>query len=200
VIPLHLTVIKVGGSLFDWPELPVRLAAFLDSRHDQRIALVAGGGAAADVVRRLDRVHALGDETAHRLALHALDLTAHVLAGLLPNSRPVGRIEELPSVWEDRIRPILVPRLILDQIDGCGYDPLPATWKLTSDSIAARIAVHLRAEYLVLLKSASLPRCANREEAVRLGWVDPTFPQLSQTLPCVEYLNLRDSSARLEAL
>ena len=50
------------------------------------MVLIAGGGPAADVVRVLDRIHGLGDETAHRLALHAMDLTAIILAELLPGT------------------------------------------------------------------------------------------------------------------
>ncbi len=65
-----LTVIKVGGSLFDWPDLPSRLMEFLGGREavdrHERIVLIAGGGAAADMVRGLDNMHRLGDETAHR--------------------------------------------------------------------------------------------------------------------------------------
>ena len=48
-----LTVIKVGGSLFDWPELPRRLTELIDARQaadrDERLVLIAGGGAAADL-------------------------------------------------------------------------------------------------------------------------------------------------------
>ena len=87
-----LTVIKVGGSLFDWPELPRRMTDFLDARkavdRDERMVLIAGGGPAADVVRALDRIHGLGDQTAHRLALHAMDLTAIILAAALARHRP----------------------------------------------------------------------------------------------------------------
>ncbi len=94
-----LAVIKVGGSLLDWPELPGRLTAFLDGRRTskpaERSALIAGGGPAADLIRTLDRIHGLGDQTAHLLALHALDLTAILLAAILPGSSAVDRIEAL---------------------------------------------------------------------------------------------------------
>ena len=82
-----LTVIKVGGSLFDWPELPRRLTEMIDAHQaahrEEHLVLIAGGGPAADVVRALDRVHDLGDRRAHRLALHVMDLTAIILAELL---------------------------------------------------------------------------------------------------------------------
>ena len=69
-------VIKVGGSLFDWPGLPAALTRYLDARRSEaRLAVIAGGGPAADIVRNLDRVHGLGEELSHQLALHALQLT-----------------------------------------------------------------------------------------------------------------------------
>ena len=72
---LGLVVIKVGGSLFDWPDLPHRLAAFLDQSRGQepcfreQAVLIAGGGPFADVIRTMDQVHDPGDEkrTAWRL-------------------------------------------------------------------------------------------------------------------------------------
>ena len=67
------------------------MTEFLDGRkavdRDERIVLIAGGGPAADMVRGLDRIHGLGDETAHRLALHAMDLTAIVLAAACTRHR-----------------------------------------------------------------------------------------------------------------
>jgi len=201
-----LAVIKVGGSLLDWPELPGRLAEFLNGRRAsmpaERTILIAGGGPAADLIRGLDRIHGLGDQTAHLLALHALDLTAILLASLLPGSSPVDRIEALSTAWDAGVVPILVPRPILSAIDrsGSGFDPLPASWDVTSDTIAARVAVYLEAECLILLKSASLPVGTSRAAAAQLGLVDPILPVVARALPRVAYLNLREPAAELEDL
>jgi 5-(aminomethyl)-3-furanmethanol phosphate kinase len=201
-----LAVIKVGGSLLDWTELPRRLTEFLDSRRAstpaERTILIAGGGPAADLIRGLDRTHGLGDQTAHLLALHALDLTAILLAAILPGSFPVDRIEALSMAWDAGVVPILVPRPILSTIDraGSGLDPLPASWDVTSDTIAARIAVYLEAECLILLKSASLPVGTSRDDAARLGLVDPLLPVVSRALPRVAYLNLRGPAAEPDDL
>jgi aspartokinase-like uncharacterized kinase len=190
-----LAVVKVGGSLFDWSELPDCLAAYLAARHarnaGEHLVLIAGGGPAADWIRSLDQLHSLGDVAAHRLALHALDLTAKVLAGLLPGSLLVDRLEMLDTACDRRAIMIASPRQMLAEIERAGAGPLPATWDVTSDAIAARIAVHLEARTLVLLKSARLPEGANREDAARLGLVDPMLPSVARLIPQVEYVNLR---------
>jgi 5-(aminomethyl)-3-furanmethanol phosphate kinase len=69
---------------------------------------------------------------------------------------------------------------------------LPENWDVTSDTIAARVAVHVAADRLTLLKSASLPPGTTRLEAARLGLVDPLLPIVAQPLKQVEYLNLRE--------
>ena len=44
-------LIKVGGSLLDWPAFPASLRAYLTGRPDRRPLLIVGGGGAADLVR-----------------------------------------------------------------------------------------------------------------------------------------------------
>jgi aspartokinase-like uncharacterized kinase len=189
------TVVKVGGSLLGWPELPGRLLAWLETRRandsEEAIVLIAGGGAAADWIRSLDQVHGLGEEAAHRLAVHALDLTAVVLARLLPGSIVVNRIEMLAAARESGTTPILAPRTVLNEIERPGTDPIPASWDVTSDTIAARIAEHLGARSLVLMKSASAPAGATREGAIGLGLVDPMLPRAARSIARVEVVNLR---------
>lgn len=199
-----LTVIKVGGSLLDWRELPERITAFLDEiRAGQpilRTVLIPGGGLAADSIRLLDRIHGLGAETAHRLALHSLDLTAEILAALLPWAITIQRPEVIYSVGNAGLVPILAPRRFLDEIDRLSDDRLAASWDVTSDTIAARIAVSLKADRLILLKSTDAPPGIGRAEAARIGLVDRVFPEAARELARVAFLNLRNREGRLHEL
>lgn len=204
--PFDLAVIKVGGSLFDWPELPRRLVAFLDNQCGQeaclrgRAALVAGGGAFADLIRTMDQTHTLGDQKAHHLAIKSLDLTAEVLAVLLPGSAVVHRQEDLRACRKLGQVPILAPGHLLEEVDDHDTDPLPASWNVTSDSIAARIAVLLGARRLILLKSVGLCSDIDRGEAARLGLVDAIFPRIARALEVVELVCLRDDEPVTRAL
>jgi aspartokinase-like uncharacterized kinase len=200
-----ISVVKVGGSLFEWPELPARLTRFLGARTaetgQERTVLIAGGGPAADLVRLFDRVHGLGDERAHRLALDALNLTAKLLANVLNEEYVVvDSLTAVPAIWRDGCVPVLAPCRFMTEIDRKGPDPLPESWDVTSDAISARVAAHLRADCLVLIKSAPLPPGASRRDAAALGLVDPIFPIVAQTLSRVEYVNLRDKSLQLRTL
>jgi 5-(aminomethyl)-3-furanmethanol phosphate kinase len=196
----NLTVIKVGGSLFDWPELPRRLTEMINARkaadREERLVLIAGGGPAAELIRTLDRVHGLGDKTAHRLALHAMDLTAVILAELLPGSVLVNSLDTLRAVCSAGPILVLASRLIIDEIERSGLDGLSASWDVTSDTIAAWMALHLGANRLILLKSAPLPLGTTRVEAARLGLVDPMLPIVAGPVLQVEYLNLREQACQ----
>ena len=187
-------VIKVGGSLFDWPELRSSLAKLLEEQRAARrhLVLLAGGGQAADFVRTLDRTFALGDVPAHHLALRSLDLTAHLLAALLPGLVVVEELAALDGAWNQGRTPVLAPRRFLEEKDLASPDPLPPSWDVTSDAIAARVAVHLSAVELVLLKSTPLPRGTDRRAAACLGLVDRFFPVVARNLGSVVYLDLRD--------
>src|SRR4051794_35212844 len=123
-----LTVLKVGGSLLDWPELPRRLQSFVEDQDKLggRIALVVGGGAAADFIRDMDRIHRLGDDAAHRLAIRSLDLSAQLLQALFPGSRIVVDPEDLRSAGDRSEVPILSPRRFLERLDDPHADRLPA--------------------------------------------------------------------------
>lgn len=188
-------VVKVGGSLLDWPEFPARLSAYVHQRANDRLVLVVGGGRSADVIRQLDEIHSLGEAPSHALALHSLDLTARILAVLVPGLEVVAHPQDLGPVWNAGRTPILTPRLMLDDDDRAGLDPLPHSWTVTTDAIAARLAVLLNASELVLLKSAPLPPDADRAEAARLGLVDPAFLDAARTLERVLYLNHRDTKS-----
>jgi 5-(aminomethyl)-3-furanmethanol phosphate kinase len=188
-----IIVIKVGGSLLDWPELPDRLSSYLEGRRGDRLVLIVGGGRFADVLRDLDACHKLGEIRSHALALRVLDLTAHLVAELLPGSEVVEDLNQLPDAWTRGRLPILAPRLFLDQ-DDRSSNPLPHAWSTTTDAIAARLAVRLGAQELALLKSTPLPSGIRQREAARLGLVDEEFPRVAKGVPIVTFINFRDYS------
>jgi aspartokinase-like uncharacterized kinase len=162
-------VVKVGGSLFDLPDLGPRLRGWLATRAASDVLLVPGGGAAADVVRDLDRCHALGEEKAHWLALRALTLTAHFLAELLPGASVLADPRETAGL-------AILDAHAFARADEGRPGCLPHSWDVTSDSVAARAAVVAGAGRLILLKSVTLPDGADWTEAARRGIVDPAFP------------------------
>ncbi len=109
----RVVVIKVGGSLLGWEGLASRLAGFLSGRAAERVLLIVGGGPAADWARDLDRLHGLGEERSHHLAIRAMDLSAHALAAFGDAAglafTMIGRIEDLDAAWMSGRLPILAP-------------------------------------------------------------------------------------------
>jgi hypothetical protein len=181
-------VVKVGGSLFDHTRLGPGLVAYLDSLAPAEVVLVPGGGDVVEAVRKLDRIHGLGEEVSHGLAVWALGVTAEFLWHTVASEPRVTVLDCYQFAKEDEAQP----------------GKLPHSWDVTSDSIAARAAVVYEAERLVLLKSLDVPPGTPWEEAAARGWVDPHFPQVAAELACpVEVINFRrvlDSLTHAELL
>jgi aspartokinase-like uncharacterized kinase len=159
--------------LFDLPNLSAGLRRFLAGIGTPEIMIVPGGGAAADAIRALDRVHQLGEEASHWLALRAVSLNAWFLHDLL--GEPAEVASELAAVracWRRGVRPIL-DGLEFARTCDCEQRLLPHSWDATSDSLAAVAARLLGAKELVLLKSRAAP--GSLEEASRAGLVDRHF-------------------------
>lgn len=183
-------VVKVGGSLFDWPELGPRLRQWLAAQPTRAIVLVPGGGPTADVIRQLDERHRLGEERSHWLALRAMALNARFLLELLPNGVVVEHLKDCAANWRENAFPILdAHAFCLD--DGGQPGCLPACWAVTSDSVAARAAVVAGARRLVLLKSADLPARTSWKRAQDLGFVDVHFGKAMGDQLDVQVVNLR---------
>jgi aspartokinase-like uncharacterized kinase len=183
---LSRTTFGRGPSGRAQPEPPVTPASL--PRH--RPLLVVGGGPAADLVREWDRIHHLGDDLAHRLAISAMSSTALLAASLVDRARLVSRTDELPAVWERGELPVSLVEPLLTELEAHSRDRLPDSWDVTSDSIAAWLAIQLQADELVLLKSVDLPP-AGLEAAAREGLVDSYFPRLAGRLPRVTWIDLR---------
>jgi len=138
-------VLKVGGSLCRSPRGARGLMDALESMAAGRtLVVVPGGGRFADEVRRADRRFDLGASHSHWMAILAMDQSAYLLSHLARRAVLVRRPGEIRS---GRLN-ILAPSAWLLHVD-----PLPHSWAVTSDSIAAWVARALGVRQLVLLKS-----------------------------------------------
>lgn len=141
-------VIKVGGALLEHVQYLDRvLAAIGNVARDKRVVVIPGGGAFADAVRDVDARVGLGDDAAHWMAILGMDQYAHLLASRLTHGAVVSLKEEIDASFETGRLPVLAPSRWL-----ISTDPLPHTWDVTSDSIAAWVAGQLRASQLILVK------------------------------------------------
>jgi len=140
-------VLKIGGSLSRGDSLGAVCQEIgrLGARH--RLLVVPGGGDFADAVRVYYRRYRLQETTAHEMALLAMDQYGLLLGDLVPNGDVVRDILLARRTTTNGRVPILLPAALLIQAD-----PLPHSWQVTSDSIAAWIAGLVGASQLVLLK------------------------------------------------
>jgi 5-(aminomethyl)-3-furanmethanol phosphate kinase len=144
----QLLVIKVGGGLLEHVEHLGRvLTAIAAVERHQRVVIVPGGGPFADAVRDADGRLGLGDDAAHWMAILGMDQYAHLLASRLNGAVVASTREEIDSGLRQRQIPVLAPSRWLSSVD-----PLPHTWDVTSDSIAAWVAGELGASRLLLVK------------------------------------------------
>ena len=188
-----IVVVKVGGSLFDWPALPQRLQEWLRDRPAGIHVLVAGGGALCDVIRQADARFNLGQERAHWLCIDALAISARLLTHMLqgvPLIDSLSAASGLRNRHSTRVTVVFDPQpflvsLEVDQLDR----PLPHHWDVTSDSIAAHLAERLGA-FLVLLKSSDAP-ATSVEAASSAGFVDAYFPHAARNVSQIGWVNLR---------
>jgi aspartokinase-like uncharacterized kinase len=152
--PVVHTIVKVGGGLLGKAgalELVIEaLTAFAPRR---RLAIVPGGGPFADAVRQMFRRIKIGDDAAHWMAVLGMDQYAHALAARMPNAVLVDAPEAIVAAVNAGRLPIVAPYRWLR-----GADPLPHSWDVTSDSIAAWIAGALGARRIVLIKPADRER------------------------------------------
>jgi probable H4MPT-linked C1 transfer pathway protein len=142
------TVVKLGGGVLAHSDhFAAVLAALATAARDHRLLVVPGGGPFADAVRDADRRLRLADEAAHWMAVLAMDQCAHLIASRLAGGMLVNCADEIASALAAGRVPVLAPYRWLREAD-----PLPHSWDVTSDSIAAWVAGALGATRLVLIK------------------------------------------------
>lgn len=183
--------LKIGGSLAhlrqseEYLALPDLCQEIGRLGADYPLLVVPGGGEFADQVRLAYRRFHLGETAAHHMALLAMDQYGYLLGELIPNSVLVTELLEASRFAEAGRIPILLPAELLRQAD-----PLPHSWEVTSDTIAAWVAHKSGSSRLVLLKDVDglyswwesskdagslIVSCTAADLEPHLGGVDESF-------------------------
>ena len=161
------TVVKIGGGLLEHGGcLDGVLSVIGDLARDRPLLIVPGGGPFADAVRAQDSRLDLSDEAAHWMAVLAMDQYAHLIASRLPGATLVWDEAAIASAVRSGRIPVLAPSSWLRRAD-----PLPHSWNVTSDSIAAWVARAVGARDLLLIKPP---------HATGADLVDPYFARTSE--------------------
>jgi aspartokinase-like uncharacterized kinase len=175
-----LTVVKLGGGLGrgagdDALRALCTTLGELGERHP--LLVVPGGAWFADAVRDADGRFGLRATTSHHMAVLGMEQFGWLLSELIPGAERCP--EARPAAGRTTV--LLPAALPLDE--------LPASWHVTSDSIAAWVAGRIGADRLVLVKEVDglfagwpprgepLPRLTVAQlAALRPGGVDAYLP------------------------
>lgn len=178
-----MQVIKLGGSLAE----SGRLVACLDKIADlaATAVIVPGGGAFAEQVRLSQRRFQFNDRTAHVMAILAMQQMAWLLAGLKPTWPLLTTTALLQTSLQTGQTVIWIPDWM--ELDAAG---IPASWDVTSDSLAVWLTQVLSAPQLLLLKSAAIDPAWTWPMLAGQGIVDGAFVGFAQTCPArIQVLN-----------
>jgi aspartokinase-like uncharacterized kinase len=142
------TVVKIGGGLLAHEgSLDTVLTVLADVARDEPVLIIPGGGPFADAVRDQAARLTLTDDAAHWMAVLGMDQYAHLIVSRMAEAVLVTDATEMSAALAARRIPVLAPYAWLRRAD-----PLPHSWEVTSDSIAAWIARAIAASRLVLVK------------------------------------------------
>jgi aspartokinase-like uncharacterized kinase len=141
-----------------------------------RLLIVPGGGQFADQARdAYSRFH-LDETTAHNMALLAMDQYGFLLSRLISGSFLSADLSSACAAAESEKIAVLLPYVAIRQ-----SDPLPHSWQVTSDTIAAWIAHQAQCRQLVLLKDVDgLLRKQDAKESTAELIPELTVEQLAQ--------------------
>lgn len=187
-------VIKIGGSLSDWHRLGTWLDLIARPGHLHPLVIVPGGGPFADAVRDAQDNWRFDDRLAHRMALLAMEQFGLMLHGICPTLQTAATHERLRSLIRARMPAVWLPSaMVLDRPE------IAESWEVTSDSLAAWLAVELDAAALVLVKSGPCP-CAATDAAslARDGLVDAAFPHWRARFSGESWCIHRDNHSLME--
>lgn len=170
-------VVKLGGSLLRTPQDLRDWLRLITSAGSGRVVVVPGGGPFADAVRSAQIEIGFDDRAAHRMALLAMEQCGLLLASFEGSLVPADSFVTVREVLHGGQIPVWMPyRCALNAED------IPASWDITSDTLAAWLARELGASALWIVKSCAVP-LQDTERLAAIGVVDAAFPDFCARAP-----------------
>ena len=170
-----MVAIKLGGSLLASGRLAQCLDKIEQDYNNQNVVIVPGGGLFADQVRQLQRDWCFDDRIAHEMAILGMRQMALLIKGLKSHVQVFDHVKSFGN--ENEIQPISVWSPSIAELDEAG---LPSTWELTSDSLAVWLALKLKVEELIVVKSATVDQSLGYEKLAAQKIVDNLFCRFAQ--------------------
>ena len=165
-----MIIIKLGGSL-SCSDMLINCLNMLEKNYMNKGAvIVPGGGAFADQVRLAQQHWQFDDTTAHRMAVLAMQQMALLFKGLKPDFVIADSIAAIKNHLNRQRIVIWSPDII--ELDNAG---IPASWDITSDSLAAWLAKTLSATELILIKSAAIDASLGLQQLTEQHIIDKAF-------------------------
>ena len=144
---MKLAIVKLGGSTAGRPVLRVWVDALAAA--GLPLVIVPGGGPFADQVREAQRRMGFSDQAAHAMAILAMEQFGHVILDGQERLAPARSLEEMRRALDVGQIPVWLPSAM-----ALAAQDVPASWDITSDSLAASLAGRLDAEALLLIKQS----------------------------------------------
>jgi 5-(aminomethyl)-3-furanmethanol phosphate kinase len=165
-----ITVVKLGGSHAGTAHLDAWLDAL--AACGGRAVIVPGGGAFADAVRAAQASMGFDDAAAHHMALLAMEQFGLALASKRPGLRIATSGDAIVAALGSGEVPIWAATAMV-----LAAKEIPASWDVTSDSLAAWFAGRIGAARLLLVKHGAPSEPVSAAELAARGVADPAFPR-----------------------
>lgn len=159
-----MKVVKLGGSLLETGKIFDCLKHLV--KVNEKTVVVCGGGVFANYVRDAQQQWGFDDIAAHEMAILAMQQTAIMCQNMQPEFTLVSKRVDLKNhqlaIWSPDI----------NELNAAKIKP---SWNVTSDSLAAWLAVKLNAEKLMIVKSCEVDSRCSVKELQKHGVIDSMF-------------------------
>src|SRR5262245_19699924 len=163
---MNRAVVKLGGSTASGALMDTWISALAGSALP--LVIVPGGGPFADHVRQAQARMCFSDRAAHAMAILAMDQFGTVILDRDEGLVAARTLDEVGRALGSAGVPVWLPSTV-----AVPASDIPASWDVTSDSLAAWLAGRIGADALLLIKqTAEFQNASDIEGLTNTGIVD----------------------------